>query len=416
MPVIYEKLDYLRSVIIGAWVQVGSRYEKAKEYGFSHLVEHMLFKGTERRGAREIAGALERLGGEMNAFTSREYSCYYTRAASHHFSTAMDVLADIVLNSTFPDKELEREQQVVLEEIRMYEDSPEELSHEVLQSSMFSSTLGHPIVGSAKVISTATRESVMGYWERMYKPGRMFLTVLGNVSQDELEARLSHFSSLIKGRAARPLSLGTTHCSTARTLIRKPIEQLHLCFGVKGLSMTDEDRYTLHLINTYIGGGMSSRLFQEIRERRGLAYNVYSFIQSFHDSGLWGFYCATNPQNGPKVRAILESELSRLVKKGIGASTVRQLKDQMIGGLLLGLERTSFRMTRVAVGRLYFDEVVPVDKVIDLIESVSVDDVKRVAAALLGDGFTASVAVGPVPEGQEKDILGGEPTATGRRG
>jgi len=416
LPVIYERLDYLRSVIVGVWVDVGSRYERPAEYGYSHLIEHMLFKGTERgsvvRTAHDIAASLEMLGGELNAFTSREYSCYYARAASRHFATAMDVLGDVVLRSTFPEDEFEKERNVVLEEIRMYEDSPEELSHELLQSVMFSPALGHPIVGSNATIAEAPRTSVLDYYRRMYRPGRMFLTVLGNVGRDELEAQLEHFEPAIVGPADRRRRSHRSAVRGGRCLVRKPIEQLHLCFGVEGFPMDHPDRYTLHLINTYLGGGMSSRLFQEIREKRGLAYNVYSFIQSFHDTGLWGFYCATNPSKGGDVRRILEHELALLMKKGIPAATIGKLKEQMVGGLLLGLEKTSFRMTRLAVGRLFFGKVVPVDQVIGMIDAVSSADVKRVARQLLERGFDTAVAVGPVPEGDDEVILGGPCTTT----
>ena len=392
LPVVYEHLDYLRSVIVGAWVQVGSRYERRKEYGYSHFVEHMLFKGTKKgkikRNAHDIAASLESLGGELNAFTSREYSCYYARAASRHFSTAMEVLGDVVLHSQFPAHEYEKEKSVVLEEIRMYEDSPEELSHELLQSTMFSDALGHPIVGSAKTIGEAKRKDVLDYYKRMYQPGRMFLTVLGNVPIEELQDELRHFQPIVNGKAHRKARITQTKVLGGRRLVRKPIEQLHLCFGVRGLPMDHPDRYTLHLINTYLGAGMSSRLFQEVREKRGLAYSVYSFIQSFHDTGLWGFYCATSPNKGEDVRHILEAELEILQKKGIAAKTIERLKEQMVGGLLLGLEKTSFRMTRLAVGRLFFGNVVPVDQVIGMIDSVSVADVKRVARELLKGWFS----------------------------
>lgn len=412
LPVIYERLDYLRSVIVGAWVEVGSRHERRPEEGFSHLVEHMLFKGTGRRTARAIAAELECLGGELNAFTSREYSCYYARAASRHFATTMDVLGDLVLRSSFPASEYTREQQVVLEEIRMYEDSPEELSHELLQSSSFSPDLGHPIVGTADIIGGAPRQAVLDYYHRMYRPGRIFLTVLGNIGEDELRSQLHHFGPLVDGRPGKVGKLRQPRSLTARTLVRKPIEQLHMCYGIRSLSMTHKDRYVLHLINTYLGGGMSSRLFQEIREKRGLAYNVYSFVQSFMDSGLWGFYCASSPANGGKVRSLLQKELDLLIQKGIGARTVSKLKEQMIGSLLLGLEKTSFRMTRLAVGRMYFGDAQPMDRVIALIDAVTPDDVKRVAGELLGRGFDTAVAVGPVPDGAEAAILGGEPTAS----
>jgi len=415
LPVIYERLDYLRSVIVGVWVIVGSRFERPREQGFSHFVEHMLFKGTSSRDRKEVVASLERLGGELNAFTGREYSCYFARAASRHFGHTMDVLSDIVLNSTFPEDEFERERGVVLEEIRMYEDSPEELSHELLQSNMFGPPLGHPIVGSEKIISKCTREKVFDYYRRMYGSGRIFLTILGNVSREEVEEQVAHFAPLINARSLKRPKMRPSESFCRRILARKPIEQLHMCFGVKAISMSHKDRYVLHLINTYLGGGMSSRLFQEIREKRGLAYNVYSFAQSFHDMGMWGFYCATSPDKGPQVRKILEKELDRLKKRGIGARKVRQLKDQMIGSLMLGLEKTSFRMTRVAFGHIYFDGIVPIDQVLALVESVTPEDVKRVVNELLKNGFQTAVAVGPVPEGAEEDVLGGPVSCVSRK-
>jgi len=409
LPVLYEKIDYLRSVIVGVWVRVGSRFETPAEEGYAHFVEHMLFKGTKKgkktRSALDIAHSLESLGGEMNAFTSREYCCYYAKAASHHFSTIMEVLSDITLRSTFPAKEFEKERGVVLEEIRMYEDSPEELSHELLQGAMFSRKLGHPIVGSYKGIENAKRKDVYDYYKKMYKSGRIFLTVLGNVPQDEVEKELSHFAPLARAKAVKSRKQAVPKFKGGNVFVNKQIEQLHLCFGLEGLSMTSEDRFTFHLINTWLGGGMSSRFFQKIREERGLAYSVYSFSSSFGDTGMWGVYCGTNVEKGREVREILDKELADICRTGIDAKTLSELKEQIIGGTVLSLERTSSRMNRLAVAHMFFGEIIPVDDIIAKIRAVTTKDVLRVARSLFSNGFKSIVAVGPINQSQADEIF-----------
>ncbi len=407
LKVLYEPLDHIRSVVVGVWLRYGSRIERREEYGIAHLIEHMLFKGTRKRDYKRIAAAIESVGGEINAFTSREYCCYYVRVASRYFSLAMDVLSDIVYASTFPPDEFEREKRVVLEEIKMYEDSPEELAHDLMARSIFSSVLGHPVIGTHRSVEAIDRERAYSFYRRHYHPANLFVTIVGNVDRSRVERALERCFVPPAEDPAYPPRVPRMRRATLRpesAFARKDIEQLHLGYVSGAYSMRDPLRKALVVVNTHLGEGMTSRLFQEIREKRGLAYSVYSFVQSYRDAGYFGIYCGTSPAMGVKVRDIVRRELERLVRRGISASRLAALKKQICGGLLMGIERTSSRMMRMGIGYIYHGRVRSIDEIVAEMESVTLDDVRRAIDEVFGAGMPVTVAVGPL-DSSDFDML-----------
>ncbi len=398
MPILFEKMPSLRSVTVAVWARIGSRHEDPSEYGIAHVVEHMIFKGTATRTARQIAESLEFIGGESNAFTSREYSCYYAKVANTDWDLAIDVLSDIVRKSTFDKVELEKERKVILEEIAMYEDNPEEMSHENLSSRIFDDRLGHPIIGTREIVQSMTQKQVSRFYKDYYHPSNLFVTVVGNLSDDAFQRGIDRFWPEAAPKRALKPEEGKSRFRKGHTEVRKEIEQLHLCLATKGLPVVHKDRFVLHLINNYLGGGMSSRLFQEIREKRGLAYSVYTFVQAYRDIGFFGIYCGTSPNRVDKVKALVRSELERVAEKGISQKRLRQLKRQVRAGFLLGLEKTGFRINRLGVSQIYFGKTYSVDDVVAQIDSITHEDVLRVSRKLFSRGIQASALVRPMKD------------------
>ncbi len=399
IPVLFERMENLRSVTVAIWALIGSRHETPDRYGIAHVVEHMIFKGTKRRSSRQIAESLELIGGESNAFTSREYSCYYAKVANTDWNLAVDVLADIVSGSVFDAGELEKERKVILEEISMYEDNPEELSHEHLVGQIFDQRLGHPIIGTRKIVGGMSRDTVLDFYRDYYHPRNMFVTVVGNLTDEQLEKgvrKLWPQGAAHKGKT--PLA-GNTKFRKGKVEIRKDIEQLHLCLGLPGLPVVHEDRFVLHLMNNHLGGGMSSRLFQEVREKRGLAYSIYTFVQAYKDIGFFGVYCGTSGNRVDKVKQLVKSELDRLAEKGLSPRRLGQLKRQIRGNFLLGLEKTGFRMNRLGVSHLYFGRTFSVDEVLARIDAITNEDITRVSRKLFTGEFWSESIVGPSKKG-----------------
>ena len=394
IPVLFERLEHLHSATIGVWALVGSRHEAPPQQGISHLVEHMLFKGTKKRNAREIAEALEFVGGEINAFTSREYSCYWAKASTDHFHTACDVLSDLVVGSQFDEGEFLKERKVILEEIKMYEDSPEELCMDVLARIVFDQSLGHPIVGTTKIIGKMPRKEVFAYYRKMYGPEDMFITVVGNVPESEVRAQMEKFiwPDGTKHSKVKPFPNAEYRTGVAAT--KKKIEQAHVTIAWPGLPIAAPNRYLLHVINAHFGGGMSSVLFQEVREKRGLAYNVYTFLQSYRDIGLFGIYCGTSAKQVTEVLKVVKDEVAKLREEGIPEARLHQMKEQLKGNLLLSLEKPSFRMTRLGVNHLYFGRMLTVDEVVATIDSINTADVKQLVEQVFGTGYLAASGVG----------------------
>ncbi|MBI4863981.1 MAG: insulinase family protein [Candidatus Riflebacteria bacterium] len=395
MPVLFERLDHLHSVTIGVWVLVGSRHESGREQGISHLVEHMLFKGTGKRNAREIAEALEFVGGEINAFTSREYSCYWAKSSTEHFTLAADVLSDLLINSLFDPEEYAKERKVILAEIKMYEDSPEELGMDLLSNKVFDEHLGHPIVGTTRIVRELARDDVLGYYRRMYGPKDMFITVVGNVPASRVKKEMQAFTWPRGTKHQRVKAFPKASLRRGVVTRKKKIEQAHVAIAYGGLPIAAPERYVLHVINAHLGTGMSSVLFQEVREKRGLAYNVYTFVQSYKDIGLLGVYCGTGPSKVKDVLQIVRQEVDRLLQDGLPERRLIKMKEQLKGNLLLSLEKPSFRMTRLGVCHHYFGRILPVEEIVTTIDGITSDQVAAMAQRVFGPGYYAASGVGP---------------------
>ncbi len=397
--VVSERMESVKSVSIGVWVKVGSRDEADPERGLSHFLEHMFFKGTARRSAREIAREIDGLGGELNAFTSREGTTLYTKVLDQHLPQAVEVLADIFLNSVFDKKEIEKEKSIVLEEIKMVEDDPEDLVHDLHTERFWEGhPLGRPILGTVETVTGLTRDRIVEFLRRHYEPSRVVIAVSGRFDPASLLALLERaFGGFGNGAARRTRPAQQPPRNTPATYLRrKSLEQIHLCIGAAGLPQDHPERYALYALNTLLGGGVSSRLFQEVRENRGWAYAIYSSIAAYRDAGLCSIYAATSPQNAGKVvRAVLK-EVKALRKDGPDSEELRRAKEHMKGSLMLSLESTSSRMSRLAKDEIYFGRYIPLEEVISRIDEVSPEGVRKLAGELFDRRGLALTALGPL--------------------
>lgn len=345
LRVILENIPSVRSVTIGVWILTGSRNETDINNGISHLIEHMMFKGTHTRSAQDIAEAFDSIGGQVNAFTSREYTCYYARVIDTHKEHALEVLSDMFFNSTFDEVELEKEKKVVSEEIKMYEDAPDDIVHDLLSKAAYGDhALGYPILGTDNHLQSFTREDLFKYKKKYYNPANVVVSVAGNVDADfikVIEKQFNQFDNLNEpNQIEKPSFL-------AQELTRsKDTEQAHLCFGYEGISIKDERYSSLAVLNNVLGGSMSSRLFQEVREKKGLAYSVFSHHSSYLDTGLLTIYAGTGNKSLPALKSTIESTLESLVAKGITDKELKNSQEQLKGQIMLSLENTSSRMMR----------------------------------------------------------------------
>ncbi|MBU6428600.1 MAG: insulinase family protein [Cyanobacteria bacterium REEB65] len=394
--VLVEELPHVRSASLGFWVDTGTKNESAENNGISHFIEHMLFKGTKTRSPLAIAQALEDSGGSLNAFTDKEMTCYYARVLDDQVELAIDVLSDMLLNSLLDETELKREKRVILEEIKMYEDTPDELVQDMFSQAFWGDhPLGRAIVGTRQSIRRMTRDDLLAYIDRYYTPDRLVVSVAGNVRAAavlrQLEATLGNLR-----RKAHPGFETPPKPLKAAKVKYKDIEQAHLVIGTQGLSVTDPDRFVLTVLDAILGGGMASRLFQEVREKRGLAYAISSFECLFHNAGIFGIYAATNAKNLETVIELSLAEVDKFKRGEIQQDELQRAKQQLRGSLLLSLESPRNRMSRMARNELYFGRMVSPTEVIDAIERVTLDDLQRVASALFQPGKLTTTVVGPI--------------------
>ncbi|SFU75825.1 M16 family metallopeptidase [Alicyclobacillus macrosporangiidus] len=400
--VVGEEIPTMRSVSIGLWIGTGSRYENPKNNGISHFLEHLLFKGTERYSARELAEVFDGIGGQVNAFTSKEYTCFYAKVLDEHFETAVDTLADMLLHSQFAPEEMEKEKKVVIEEIRMYEDTPDELVMDVLASGVYGShPLGYTILGREENLLSFSRADIQRYVQAHYTPDNIVIAVAGNVPEQRAVATVErHFGQAFPA-APRGEQLGLAVPGFAREVHvrRKDTEQVHVCLAVSGLPVGDPRLYALVLLNNALGNSPSSRLFQEIREERGLAYSVFSFHSAYRDCGMFGVYAGTSPETVAEVLTLVRGICAQLAEEGLTEEELRKGKEQVKGSMMLSLESTSSRMSRLGKNELLLGREVTLDETLDGITAVTVDDVRQVARDILQQKF-AIAAVGPV-DGEE---------------
>jgi predicted Zn-dependent peptidase len=398
VTVVTERMDSVRSVSVGFWFDVGARDEPDVMAGTSHFIEHLLFKGTPSRSAKDIADTFDAVGGDINAFTGKEFTCYYARILDEDLPMALDVLSDMLVNSKIDPGEFESERRVILEEIAMHEDAPDELVHDLFFRAMWDGhPLGRPVLGYNQTISAVARDQVADYWQERYLPPNMVVAAAGNLDHDALvEAVQERFSPREGKKTLR--SGGGPDARTGVSVHRRPTEQAHIVIGSEGLPRHHEDRHALAVLDAVLGGGMSSRLFQEIRERRGLAYSVYSYRSLFADTGTYAIYAGTTPQNANTVIDLAMEEVRSVVDDGIGEAELERAKGHIKGSLVLSNEDPSSRMNRLGRAQITTGEILSIDELIKRYEAVTMEDVSRVARRVLGrEGFRVTV-VGPFDE------------------
>ena len=397
-----ERIPALKSVTVGMWVNAGSRDETPAQAGYSHFIEHMFFKGTERRSATDISREIDALGGEMNAFTTRETTTFYVKVLDQHLPKALDLLSDIFHRSRFGSKEIEKEKQVVLEEIRMVQDDPEDLVQELhIGLTMGRHPLSRPILGQESTIAPVKRADLCGYIDTHYRPEDMVLAVAGNFDQRQLEKMMSRMfggyrPSVCDAVRKRwpPEILGGT------VMKRKPLEQVHLCVGLKGIPAGHKDRYAAYVLNSVLGGSVSSRLFQEIREKRGLAYSIYSFLSGYSDGGTITIYAGTRAREVERVLDLIRREIRKIETRGIDREELRRTKDQMKGSLMLSLESSHSRMNKLAKDELIAGVHTSLEHMLLEIDAITESQVARVARDLFNTGSLAITGLGPLTSRQ----------------
>lgn len=395
--VVAEKIPSVRSVSIGMWIAIGSRDEREDEHGISHFLEHMFFKGTERRSAKEIALEIDAIGGELNAFTSRETTTFYAKVLDEHLAKAVEILSDNFHHSRFDPREIGKEKQVVMEEIRMVEDDPEDLVHDLYTAQMWrGNPLGRTILGTTGTIGALSREKIIGFLRRNYHPSSIVLSVAGHFDHDRLIKRLDAAFGSYRQEGESLRIRETPSGQAALVLKKRRLEQVHLCFGTRGLPQNHPDRYALTVLNSVIGGSVSSRLFQEIRERRGLAYSIYSDLSSFEDAGLFTVYAAASRKSASQVTSLIAREFRKIREKGIGPEELKKAKNQIKGSVMLAMESTSARMSKLAREEIYFGRNFSLEEIIAEVERVSVGQVIRLAQEVFDPRAYSLVALGPL--------------------
>jgi predicted Zn-dependent peptidase len=398
--VISERLDHVRSAAVGYWIGAGSRDEEPAEAGVSHFIEHLLFKGTDRYSALEIAEIFDGLGGELNAATSREHTLVYARIPDHHLVTAVDVMSDMVFAPAFA--ELETERDVVLEEIAMYEDAPQELVHDLISDAVFGEhPLGRPVIGTAEVISSIPSASIARYHQEMYAPSNIVVAAAGNIEHDQIvelvQRGLERRNSNVSARANLRPPLIQEPPPQLR-FHRKDTEQYHVCLAAPGISRSDRRRFAASLLDAILGGSASSRLFQEIREKRGMAYAVYSFVSQYTDTGQIGVYLGTREDNLGDALAITAEQIADISGGNLPERELERAKENLKGRILLSMESTSARMNRLGKSLITDSELLSLDRIVAEIDAVDASLVCELAAALLGSERLSAACIGPSEE------------------
>ncbi|MFP3870458.1 MAG: M16 family metallopeptidase [Syntrophobacteria bacterium] len=394
--VVSERIPQFHSACVGIWVNVGSRDEAENESGLTHFIEHMLFKGTKRRSALDIAKELDAVGGMANAFTTKENTCFHAKVLDTHLEVVVDILADLFLYSVFDPRELEREREVILQEIHMVEDTPDEYIHILFNQTFWDGNpLARPILGNGQTLQNFTREMAMAYFNHAYHPDRIVLSAAGNVDHHRL---VDLIEPSFAGMERRPYHLQRIPPSTTSrvSLAPRELEQVHFCLGTEGTSIVEEDRYSCSILNVILGGSMSSRLFQEVRERHGLAYSIYSFLNSHTDAGVLGVYAAVRQENARKTIELVAKELQRLKREPISAAELRDAKEHIKGGIYLSAEHSDNRMSRLAKNEFNFGRVISYREIESGLERVTAEDVQALAQRIFRPELCSLVLLGPV--------------------
>jgi len=400
LRVLTETMPSVRSATVGIWADVGSAVEARERRGISHLVEHMLFKGTRRRSARQIAETMDAVGGNLNAFTDKETTCYYAKVIDRHVPLALDVLADMFLHSLFDAAELAKEQKVILEEIKMYDDSPDDLIHDVFLQTMWrGSNLGEPTIGFSDTVIRLTADDLREHMRAHYSPNCVVVAAAGNVEHERFVELVSEQFAGFEGDCALPQPESPI-VTPATHVRRKDSEQAYIVVGTRGVDVRDERRYAASLLDTVLGGGMSSRLFQEIREQRGLVYSVYSFQAAYRAAGLFGVYAGTSPENVQSCIDVIVEQFERARREVIGPDELNLAKEHVKGSLTLSLESTSSRMIRLGRNEFALGRNVTPEEIETRIDGVTAEQLRQLAQELLAESNLGLCIIGPVDESQ----------------
>lgn len=412
LRVVSETMPGVPSVTVGIWVENGSRFESEQQSGISHFLEHLFFKGTKRRSAAAIAEEIDAVGGVLNAFTGKEYTCYYAKVLAEHLPLAIDLLSDIFRHSRFDPEEIDRERAVVLQEISQTEDTPDDYVHDLFNLNYWPGhPLGFPICGRAETVGRFGQKDLLDFLAARYQPNRIIVAAAGNLTHQKLvewvEREFGDLAGITSGAVGTPPM-------AARGVFPfdKALEQVHICLGTKGIAQGAPERYAAYLLSTALGGGMSSRLFQEVRERRGRAYSVYSFLASYRDTGYLGIYAGTSAEWVEEVVTVIGAEMRKLVADGLRPEELARVKNQLKGNMLLGLESSDSRMNRVAKNEIYFGYDIAPSEVAARIDATANDEIIALAQRLLRPDQMALALLGDL-KGRRIDpaILGDSPTA-----
>ncbi len=402
--VVSESIPYVKSVTLGIWVGTGSRFEKEHNHGISHFIEHMVFKGTANRSAKDIAETVDEVGGQINAFTGKEHTCYYIKVLDTHLELALDVLSDMLLSSKFDAEDIKREREVVLEEVHMYEDTPDELVHDIhLKKTWANHPLGRNILGTRSSIEKFDNNLINQYYDDFYRPDNIVIAAAGNLTHERLEELSERYFGKMQGNKQQETMIAPS-LLPSHTIHNKTIEQVHLCLGTLSVPQASPALYPLHILNNILGGGISSRLFQSIREEKGLAYSIYSYQTNYRDAGLFTIYAGTRPNNVNQVMELIWKNINILKNTGITARELTKTKEQLKGGLLLGLESSSSRMSRIGKMEITLGKHITLDEVVAKVDKVSLEDIKEVGEKLFTPETLCFTALGPITEEVANEI------------
>ncbi len=405
IPVVMEPIGNVRSVSAGVWVKVGSRNEYPDKNGISHFLEHMFFKGTRKRTTKDIAVDIDTIGGDLNAFTSRENTAFYVKVLDEYLDKGLELLADVFVNSVFPEEEIEKEKKIIKEEIKMVEDTPDDYIHDLFNQTVWGQTgLGQTILGRRETIASFTRDDIMAHIKKYYGTRDIVISCAGNFDTERLIGILNkRFGGLRRG--SEPQKGGAPDFRQDVRVFTKDLSEAHICIGVPAISQLSEERYAFFLLNTILGAGVSSRLFQEIREKRGLAYSVYSFTSSYVDTGLWGVYAGVSRKRIREVAEVVVAEMLALPDT-LTETELERSKKHLKGNLILGLESTSSRMQNIARQEIYFGRYISPDEIIQSVDRVDMAEVMDLARRLIRRELFSLTAYGPIQKNVLDDLVG----------
>lgn len=404
IPVVMEALKNMRSVALGIWVKVGSRNEKLDKNGISHFLEHMFFKGTIKRTAKDIAVEIDSLGGELNAFTSKENTTFYVKILDEYTEKGIELLSDIFLHSTFPEEDIEKEKRIIKEEIKMVEDTPDDYIHDLFNQTIWGNTgLGQSVLGRRETVRSFTREDLISHIKKYYGTKDVIISCAGNIEHESLVGMLNKSLGSLR-RGSEPEKGSPPRFESKVEIFHKELSEAHICLGVEGVPQTSEERYSLFVLNTIFGAGVSSRLFQEIREKRGLAYSIYSFIASYFDTGIWGVYAGVSRKRVGEVVELILKEMNGL-KDTLNETELQRAKNHLKGNIILGLESTSSRMTNIARQEIYYGRYFSPKEIMKEVDSITLERIKDLAEKLIKKESCSLTVHGPVPEKDLKGVL-----------